>query len=377
MEVVPQILRMSSSSSSTITPILRTHLLAPGAATPDEDAEPAPGPARADADAERTRGSAGADTEAGGAARNIDMPSPSSSSSSYFVRPMQVPLAAYIAAEGRIDIQREMEEAGRRVFRFRPGELPRLAGIYWRRLSEVTKTAWKDRAKFLNSRDIPGELNSLPEILSPAVILRSVNMEIAELQVIFRSAILRQPKRDVSEHIRMFATERVQMATQTFRSFQMSLLLQLIIFGPNLSYLKADEIITRTKKTAVIHIHSCERIKNLFTVEDLCLLCVVQGGVHYTCAPKVFFAHSFGFVVDDDTSERSWRIHTNLQELINIPELHRLPNLEYDVENSNTVDEYWPIRIMIRGQKVFMTFSRVAFSVGEGSEAKLFLQCCS
>ena len=77
------------------------------------------------------------------------------------------------------------------------------------------------------------------------------------------------------------------------------------------------------------------------------------------------------------TESRSWRIHTNLQELINIPELHRLPNLEYDVENSNTVDEYWPIRIMIRGQKVFMTFSRVAFSVGEGSEAKLFLQCCS
>ena len=248
MDVVPQVLRISSSSSSTITPILRTHLLAPGAATPDEDAEPAPGPARADADAERTRGSAGADTEAVVAARNIDPPSPSSSSSSYFVRPMQVPLAAYIAAEGRIDIQREMEEAGRRVFRFRPGELPRLAGIYWRRLSEVTKTAWKDRAKFLNSRDVPGELNSLPEILSPAVILRSVNLEIAELQGIFRSAILRQPKRDVSEHIRMFATERVQMATQTFRSFQMSLLLQLLIFGPNLSYLKADEIITRTKK---------------------------------------------------------------------------------------------------------------------------------
>lgn len=219
----------------------------------------------------------------------------------------------------------------------------------------------------------------MPEILSPAVILRSVNIEIMELQRIFRSAILRQPKRDVSEHIRMFATERVQMATQTFRSFQMSLLLQLIIFGPNLSYLKADEIITRTKKNAVIHIHSCERIKNLFTVEDLCLLRVVQGGVHYTCAPKVFFAHSFGFVtVDDDTSERrSWRIHTNLQELINIPELHCLPNSEYDVESSNTVDEYWPIRIMIRGQKVFMTFSRVAFSVGEGSETKLFLQCCS
>ena len=142
MEVVPQILKNSSSPSSTITPILRTHLLTPGAATPEQVAEPAQGPSRADADAERTHGSAGVDTEAGGAACNIDMPSPSSSSSSFFVRPMQVPLAVYVAAEGKIDIQREMEEAGRRVFRFRPGELPKLAGIYWRRLSEVTKTAW-------------------------------------------------------------------------------------------------------------------------------------------------------------------------------------------------------------------------------------------
>ena len=129
MEVVPQILKISSSPSSTITPILRTHLLTPGAATPDEVAEPAPGPARADADAERTRGSAGADTEVV-AAINIDPPSPSSSSSSYFVRPIQVPLADYIAVGGRVDITREMEKARRRVFKFRPGELSKLAGIY-------------------------------------------------------------------------------------------------------------------------------------------------------------------------------------------------------------------------------------------------------
>ena len=235
---------------------------------------------------------------------------------------------------------------------------------------------WKDRARYLNSRDIPGELNSLPEIFSPAVILQSVNLEIVELQRIFRSAILWQPKRDASKYALLFSTERVEMVTQTFCCFQISLLMQHYIFGPNFSYLQEDEIVSRTKKTVLIHIRSCERIKNLFTVKGLSLVRVVEGGVHYTCAPKVFFAHSFGFVVRDEISARSWRIHTNLQEVIDIPELHCLPNLEYDVENINTVDKYWPIRIMIRGQKVFMTFSRVAFS-REGSETKLFLQCCS
>ena len=83
------------------------------------------------------------------------------------------------------------------------------------------------------------------------------------------------------------------------------------------------------------------------------------------------FTRSFGYTVNDETLARTWRIHTNLQEVITIPELRCLPTLEYNVDNSNTVDEYWPIRIMIRGINVFMTFSHVAFS-GEGSEAKPF-----
>ena len=101
--------------------------------------------------------------------------------------------------------------------------------------------------------------------------------------------------------------------------------------------------------------------------------------MEYTCAPKVFFTHSYGYVVetvDDETSERTWRVHTSEQEVIAIPELRCLPNLEYNVLNSNTVDEYWPIRIMVRGQKVLMTFSRVAFSK-KGSETKKFKNCSS
>ena len=74
--------------------------------------------------------------------------------------------------------------------------------------------------------------------------------------------------------------------------------------------------------------------------------------------------------VDDEPSGRTWQVHTSKQKVIAIPELRCLPSLEYDVLNSNTVDEYWPIRIMVRGQKVLITFSRVAFSKKE-SEAKI------
>ena len=72
----------------------------------------------------------------------------------------------------------------------------------------------------------------------------------------------------------------------------------------------------------------------------------------------------------DDTCGGTWRVHTSEQEVIAIPELRCLPSLEYDVLNSNTVDEYWPIRIMVRGQKVLMTFSRVTFSK-KASETKI------
>lgn len=121
-----------------------------------------------------------------------------------------------------------------------------------------------------------------------------------------------------------------------------------------------------------MHVRSCKRIKELFTVKGLCLLYVLEGGVEYTCAPKVFFTRPYGYVVNqigDDTSGRTWRVHTSEQEVIAIPELRCLPNLEYDVLNNNTVDEYWPIRVMVRDQKVLMTFLRVAFSK-ERSETK-------
>ena len=188
---------------------------------------------------------------------------------------MQVPLAEFIAVAGRVDINRKREKVRRRIFRFKPGELTALAGIFWWRLTDEVRTAWKDRAWFLNLRDIPGELKSLPEIFTDCNILRSINLEIDQLQKNFRSAILWQPNWDVSKYVHVFATERVKMATQTFRSFTMSLLLQLFIFGPDFSKLEDDEIVSRTKNAVIIHVHSCERIKKLFTIEGLCLLRVV------------------------------------------------------------------------------------------------------
>ena len=220
---------------------------------------------------------------------------------------MQVPLVEFIS--GRADINKEREWARRKIFRFKAGKLQTLAGIYWRRLSKEIKEAWKDRARFLNSRDIPGELKILPSVVTDAVILSSVNLEIDQLQRVFRQALLRQPKRDVSKYVRVFCIERVRMKTQTFRSFAMSLPLQLLIFGPNLSFMQDQEIISRTKKTVLIYIRSCKQIKDLFTVEGLCLLCVLEGGVEYTCAPKVFFTRSYEYVVNqvgDNTPGRTW-----------------------------------------------------------------------
>jgi len=68
----------------------------------------------------------------------------------------------------------------------------------------------------------------------------------------------------------------------------MSLLLQLLAFGPSFENMQDDKIVSQTKKIVIMHIRSCERIKTVFTVEGCCLVGAVDGGVQYACASTVF-----------------------------------------------------------------------------------------
>jgi len=82
---------------------------------------------------------------------------------------------------GRVDINKEREKARRQIFWFKAGELTTLPRTYSVRLSEEMKEASKDHARFLNSRDIPGELKCLPKIATKAVIIQLVSWSICRL----------------------------------------------------------------------------------------------------------------------------------------------------------------------------------------------------
>ena len=144
-----------------------------------------------------------------------------------------------------------------------------------------------------------------------------------------------------------------------------------------LKNLRHNEIVYRKKKTTVVHIRSSCRLRELFSVQGLCLVVISEGDVTYSCYPKVFFHNNtYRYTVDDDPVDWSWRVHLESNRVIDINSLPCLSDLSYDygsfASSANAVSDYWPIRIMLRGAKMFMTFSRVALSVNmEGTDTRI------
>ena len=112
-------------------------------------------------------------------------------------------------------------------------------------------------------------------------------------------------------------------------------------------------------------------------MQGLCLVVMSEGDVTYSCYPKVFFCNNtYWYTVNDDPADRSWRVHLESNRVIDINSLPCLSDLSYDygscASSATRVTDYWPIRIMLRGAKMFMTFSRVAFSVNmEGTNTRI------
>ena len=307
-----------------------------------------------------------------------DPPSPASSTSSSRNCPRPIRISVGNFRRGTYDLAAERERARRRVFKFMPGEMQKLAGIFWRRIGSAVQDGWKRRAVYLNSLVPVGVFLEIPAGVSDfaAVALRSMTEELLNVRRLFRSAVMRRPKRGVNNLFRSFGCERVELFTQSFASFPLSLLLQSIIFGEDLKNLRRDEIVYTKKKTTILHIRSACRLQELFSVRGLCLVLISEGDVTYSCYPKVFFRNNtFGYTVDDDPADRSWRVHMESNIVIDINSLPCLPDLSYDygscASSATAVSDYWPIRIMLRGAKMLMTFSCVALSVNmEGTDTR-------
>ena len=94
--------------------------------------------------------------------------------------------------------------------------------------------------------------------------LHSLSAELDDLCRIFRSVLNCAPKKEVSSFLCSFGSKRFIMYTQLFCTIPMSLLLQQIMFGENLSKLKTSGIVYKQKKTAVLHITTEKRLQDVF-----------------------------------------------------------------------------------------------------------------
>ena len=252
---------------------------------------------------------------------------------------------------------------------FKRHEAIRLASRYWKAAGIPAQKAWNARAVLLNTLSPAGVFISRPPGIKNFVslALRSLTFELDALRSMARSSLLRRPKRKVSELTRSFGPERVHIATQYFRSFPFSLLLQEVIFGRNFSKLQKKELVVNKKATVIMHFHSAKRLQEIFSVRDTCMVSELKDHGRYWACPKVFLSNNtFGYVVNDEFRKGRLQVHTQNNVVIDINcSFSVSPNLAYTFCDSRVI-KYWPVRVMLKNKRIFFTYSRAVFSESTG-----------
>ena len=143
-------------------------------------------------------------------------------------------------------------------------ELMRVAGSHWKGLEESTREAWKNRAKKLNRRILPGKFTRVPlnfakgEMSFEEAALSSMSNEWYSAAVNIQRSLVKRPRADMSRLEYMFGKERVFLLTQTYRVLQITDLVKFALFGSTQVF-KATETVHKKKLVRVVHISSQER----------------------------------------------------------------------------------------------------------------------
>ena len=121
----------------------------------------------------------------------------------------------------------------------------------------------------------------------------------------------RKPKVLTSSNIYVFGKERVRIDSQTYRTFSLSFLLGVSIFGEEYCNFYEYETIMRTKKLILFHISSQRRMRDLLTVENQYATKHNVRRVKQTCCGKVNMKDTkgrniLGYILDE--IERRWEV---------------------------------------------------------------------
>ena len=196
-------------------------------------------------------------------------------------------------------------------------------------------------------------------------VLESVQDDWRYVVGLFRSAIVRKPRRGESLRRYTFGDEEVVLGNQCYRAFHINLLVRLSLFGDNFDGLKKWEIVKTTKRVAVIHIASYNRMCQVFGIAGMSAVKFPKGNLMYTCAGKVSLYSKrssrtmIGYVIGETKVKLTVRC-SNEQDIV-----MKKPRLENGVyvfdgcsnkEKDVFIVEYWPIRfkVSVSGATSFM-----------------------
>ena len=246
----------------------------------------------------------------------------------------------------------------------------------WRYDTTVkVKKAWKSRASTLNNRKLPGKFLHIPFSIErhnsiESRVLQALTYEWDNIVTFFKNCITRDPRKSTSSMVYTFGKEKVPVLSQTYREFRFSFLMERTLFGDNLSILKKNEVVLKTKKQVLLHICSQKRMKTIFSKEasNATEFLVDKYDINYThsCCAKINVLFNkkniIGYILEE--SRGKWKILLENNKIIykNLLKYSSKRNeYIYKTTGKYLITFYWPIRILMKynGKGVRITLNRV------------------
>ena len=257
-------------------------------------------------------------------------------------------------------------------------EVVRCAYRQWRYMSAPLKSAWEKRAESLNAMKLPGWILNLPPKLSTkSIVMESISLEWNMLVKVFKEAISRAPPAEERKLKYVFGKEVVELNTQTYKKFTMTLLLNSYLFGENYSKVRNEVCYeSKTKNVTVLHIASQKRMQEIFTIEEQTASAFLYEKGSFaairTCCGKVQIVDglgkkNIGFILEERRTFWKIKLKTtndiiHLKKLTYNSEEGRYELNNFCDHNGRHITKYWPIRMYLTKKgNCRMTINRVGF----------------
>ena len=245
-------------------------------------------------------------------------------------------------------------------------------------MGPFSREAWEKRAEKLNARKLPGWIIGLPkEVENLNAVKKSLSLEWELIVKTFKEAIQRVPTKNNSdkELSYRFAKETVKLQSQTYKTFCMTYLMRLYLFGEDYSKV-SNEVCYQSKNITLLHIASQKRMNEIFTVEKESATEIEfeKNGFEATrtCCGKVQIADrngkkGVGFIMEE--RRNFWKIMMKeTSQILNLKKVtYNADENKYEFNDftdylGNYITTYWPIRLSLANNgSCSMTLNRVSF----------------